>query len=120
MMNSGLFGPFILDSESIDANVKGEGPGAYALGKYDKPNDTFYVSYVGRSDDDLNGRLHEHETELYSHFQYAFYHSEEAAFKNECELWHAFGGPTGKLDNKVHPARPAGKKLNCPNCRVFG
>lgn len=110
MAKSGLFGPFILNNESIDINAKGKGSGTYALGEYDKPNDTFRISYVGRSDDDLNGRLHKHQKESYSHFKYAFYHSAEAAFKKECELWHVFGGPSGGLDNKVHPARPKGKK----------
>ena len=56
MASTGLKGPFPLTEEGIDDEVTRTSPGAYALGYLDDSN-TFIVCYVGRSDDDLNGRL---------------------------------------------------------------
>jgi hypothetical protein len=46
-----------LTDEKIDEEVTGDTPGNYALGYLD--GGTFVVFYVGRSDSDLNGCLHD-------------------------------------------------------------
>jgi hypothetical protein len=52
-----MSGAFPLDDEVIDEMVSRTAPGNYALGYMD--DDTFVVFYVGRSDSDVRGRLHE-------------------------------------------------------------
>jgi hypothetical protein len=115
MANSGLFGPYPLTEGGIDARANGKGPGAYALGR-SGDDGTYYISYVGRSDSDLNARLKSHIGN-YNEFKHAFYPSAKAAFEKECHLFHDFGETT--LDNKVHPARPQGTDWKCPRCKVF-
>ena len=115
MASTGLHGPHPLTVEGIDAAVKGTGPGAYALGRTGQ-DDTFYISYVGRSDTDLNARLKQWAGK-YSKFKYGFLDSPKAAFEKECYLFHTFGET--KLDNDVHPARPQGSGWKCPHCRNF-
>jgi hypothetical protein len=108
MASTGLYGPFPLTTTSIDENAAGIAPGAYALGTKNKEGG-FSVSYVGRSDDDLNGRLKQHVGE-YTHFKHAFYKTSKEAFAKECILYHDFSPP----DNQVHPAKPTGTKYQCP------
>jgi len=116
MPNSGLNGPYPLAHEKIDAVVTRESPGAYIFGR--ASNGTFYVSYVGRSDSDVNRRLHEH-VEEYPSFKFGYFPSPKPAFEKECQLWHDFRGPEGELDNKNHPARPEGTDWGCPVCDIF-
>lgn len=113
MASTGLRGPFPLTQNGIDSNVKKTSAGAYALGKVE--NGTFYIRYVGRSDNDVNDRLHDHVGK-YSRFKYEYYGSAKAAFEKECRLYHDFK-PT---NNKVHPSRPAGSGWKCPRCNVYG
>lgn len=108
MPSTGLYGPFQLTKISVDTNASGFGPGAYALGRLGKDG-VLYVSYVGRSDDDLNGRLKKH-VGRYTHFQHAFYNTSRDAFAKECILYHEFNPP----DNLVHPAKSAGTNYQCP------
>lgn len=113
MANTGLYGPFDLTQSGIEKNVKGTGPGAYALGRFS--DNTFYVDYVGRSDDDLAGRLQQHVPEPYPTFKYGFLDTPKAAFDKECNLYHDFSPP----NNLIHPARPRGTNWRCPRCAVF-
>jgi hypothetical protein len=114
MPNSGLHGPHDLTPIGVSNNVKGIGPGAYALGKVGTDG-TFYIDYVGRSDDDLAARLQQHTPERYPKFKYGFLSTAKAAFEKECNLYHDFNPP----DNKVHPARPKGTNWSCPRCTIF-
>lgn len=107
MAELGLYGPFPFTDDGVDANIRSTAPGAYALGK--SSGGVFYISYVGRSDTDLNGRLHEHVGK-YTHFKAAFFETPKDAFEKECNLYHDFGPP----DNSVHPARPQGTNYRCP------
>ena len=109
MANSGLYGPFALTADGVSNNVKGIGPGAYALGSTGDDG-IFYISYVGRSDDDLAERLQQHVIEYYPQFKYGFLDTAKAAFEKECHLYHDFNPP----DNKVHPAVPKGTNCACP------
>ena len=114
MPSTGLHGPHSLTSTGVSNAVKGVGPGTYALGQTDEKN-IFYVEYVGRSDDDLAGRLQQHVVEPYTQFKFGFYPTAKAAFEKECHLYHDFS-PTA---NKVHPARAKGANWSCPRCTVF-
>jgi len=107
-----------LTNEKIDENVTRTSPGVYALDKTTTPG--FHFDYVGRADDDLNARLKSHLGSEYRYFEFDYATSPKDAFEKECELYHDHGGPEGKLDNKVHPARPAGSGWKCPRCKVFG
>src|SRR5262245_21500385 len=113
MANSGLFGAYALTREKIDEVVRGAGAGAYALGALN-PHGVFLISYVGRSDDDLNARLKCHVGN-YPQFKYGFYPGAKAAFEKECNLFHDFSPP----DNQVHPARPSGTNWTCPRCSAL-
>jgi hypothetical protein len=61
----GLYGPHALTEKDIDDAVVGLGPGVYALGS-NTPT-VFYVDYIGRSDDDLHGRLKQWVSGKYTH-----------------------------------------------------
>lgn len=111
MASTGLKGPYRLTSKKIDEVVTQTSPGVYALGRYDSDNDTFYVKYVGRSDDDVNDRLHDWVGE-YSYFKFDYFPSAKAAYEKECRLWHDFN-PT---DNESHPDKPDGSGWECPVC----
>jgi hypothetical protein len=105
---------------------------------------TFVVFYVGRSDFDVNARLHSwvgvdgtstrycssakaaygpgrrrSPSPLgapalhYTHFEFGYAPSAEAAFENECRNYHDFGGSYG-LDNEQHPVPPEGYSWECP------
>jgi hypothetical protein len=114
MSTSGLFGPNQLTVQGIASAVSGVGPGAYVLGR--STVETFFVSYVGRSDTDLANRLNSHVGK-YSHFKYGFFPSPKAAFDKECFLFHSFGETS--LDNAIHPARPQGTGWTCLHCNNF-
>lgn len=116
MTNTGLRGPYRLDKTTVDRVVARLTPGAYALGE--KRRNTFYISYVGRSDDDVHARLMQWVGH-YATFKFEHYSTARAAFEKECLLWHDFGGDQGKLDNERHPARPSGTSWQCPRCDVF-
>lgn len=85
--------------------------GNYAL--YISRNNQYYVAYIGRSTD-LKRRLREHLGERYSYFAYCFQNNERDAYKEECRLFHLYGG-TEKLDNDIHPAKYDGRS-HCPYC----
>jgi hypothetical protein len=111
-VETGLHGPWPLTEKDIDNVVKGLGAGAYILTR-EPINPTFFINYVGRSDDDLNGRLKKWVGTKYTHFMYGFLPSAKDAFLKECRLFHDCGG-VAKLDNKIHPAVPEGTSWRCP------
>jgi len=113
LASSGLKGPYALNDTSIDTQVSYVSPGAYALGR--TKDGTFYIAYVGRSDGDINDRLHDHVGN-YEQFKFDYFSSPKAAFEKECNLFHDFSPG----DNKVHPARPANSGWKCPRCNAFG
>lgn len=116
MAKTGLRGPYSLDKNTIDRVVARRSPGAYALGK--QKGDSFYVSYVGRSDQDVHERLQDWVGH-YAVFKFEYYPTAQAAYEKECLLWHDFGGDRGTLNNEVHPARPRGTGWQCPRCDAF-
>jgi hypothetical protein len=139
-----------LTEEKIDEEVTRTSPGTYALGYVD--GNAFVPFYVGRSDSDLNDRLHawigvdsrsarycpsskaawgarrRHSLASstpalrpvgvvvdarYTHFEFSYAASAQAAFENECHDYHDLGGRSG-LDNERHPAPPQGVAWACP------
>ena len=76
----------------------------------------FVPKYVGRSDDDVNGRLKDWAGKTKSPlFKFSYADSVEEAFEKECNNYHDFN----PLGNTSHPARPEGKKWECPRCKIF-
>lgn len=113
MPSSGLQGPFPLTANGINAVVTLTSPGAYALGEV-RSDGLFYIARIGRSDVDLNDRLHDYEGQ-YSRFKCEYHATPKAAFEKECRLWHDFL----PADNTYHPDRPAQTNWTCPVCTVF-
>jgi len=116
MPNTGLNGSFALTEDNIDNEVTKRSAGTYALGYLNGEN-AFVVRYVGRSDDDVNGRLKQWVGE-YKSFKYGYSLSPKNAFDKECRLYHDFGGKE-KLDNEIHPDRPDNTDWECPICTIF-
>lgn len=118
MPKLGLEGPWELTDDKVDEVITSTSPGNYALG-YTNDKATFIVRYVGRSDDDLNDRLHDWTgNSRYTEFKADYASSAKAAFEKECHNYHDFG-EARKLDNKVHPDRPNGSGWKCPVCDIF-
>ncbi len=104
---------FSLTDEMIGAQVTKTSPGVYVLDA--TSTGSFTNSYVGRSDTDLNKRLHDWVGK-YKYCKTQYCDSPKAAFEAECELYHAFS----PKDNVNHPARPNGSSWVCPRCYLFG
>jgi len=116
--DSGMRGSFQLDETTIDKQVEKSSSGVFILGY--KKDRTFYICFVGRSDTDVKAQLKQYiGHEQYDRFKFEYCNSPEAAFTKECELYHGFRGPEGKLDNKDHPTRPIGTMWSCPRCNAF-
>jgi hypothetical protein len=111
-----LNGPFNFNGATIDVQITRTSPGNYALG-YVTGDKTFIVLYVGRADEDLNIRLHQHigESSKYKSFKWDYATSPKAAFEKECQNYHDFNCS----DNKIHPDRPNGANWKCPVCNIF-
>jgi len=116
MVSTGLNGPYTLSEEILDRVVTQTSPGTYVLGYSE--NNTFYVKYVGRSDNDVNSRLKDW-VEKYPQFKFGYFGSPKASFDKECTIYHDFGGQTGQLDNQIHPQRPEDADWQCPKCNIF-
>ncbi len=113
---TGLRGSFPLDELTINKEVSNVSPGVFVLGR--KEGKTFYVRTVGRADVDVRTRLKEH-IGRYDRFKFEYANSPEDAFRKECDLYHDFRGPEGKLDNENHPERPQGVAWLCTKCNKF-
>src|SRR5215472_13222254 len=112
-------GPLELSAQSINTNVLSGMVGTYVLGVLADEN-FLEVRYVGRSDDDLAGKLQSWTAiPRYTHFLFGYFSSADEAFTKECLLFHDFGG-TAKLDNPIHPDRPNGSNVMCPVCPSTG
>jgi len=117
MPSLNMTGPCQLMAGEVNNVVVNTSPGNYALG-YTKDNGIFVVEYVGRSDDDVNGRLHHWVSSKYKEFKYSYASSAKSAFEKECRNYHDFGG-NQKLDNEIHPDRPVNSNWQCPVCEIF-
>lgn len=111
---TGLQGPYELTSNSIDRTVSLNKIGAYAVST--STQDTFTVTYVGRSDSDVAGRLKKYVGTKYKRFKFDYFSTPKAAFEKECGMYHDFNPP----DNEIHPDRPENSDWKCPRCKNFG
>jgi hypothetical protein len=114
MPETGLKGPFALTEAAINQEVSQTSPGAYALDQSHESGG-FHITYVGRSDQDVNARLKEHLGK-YKRFKFEFYGTAQEAFEKECGLYHDFN-PPAKI---THPERPTQSGWKCPHCKRFG
>jgi len=108
------FGPFALTNDGVKG-VLFASPGAYALGEMGSDG-VFLIDYVGRSDEDVAGRLKDHVPTRYQQFFFGYCSTAQEAHAKECWLYHTFNPP----DNKVHPAKPKNSRLACPECGYSG
>ena len=115
MASLDLNGPFDLSVAEIGRQITKTEAGNYALGKMDGTK--FIVQYVGRSDSDVATRLKQHVGK-YPKFKFSYATSPKAAFEKECKNFHDFGTEK-KLDNTIHPDRPANSGWKCPVCNIF-
>ena len=114
MRDSGLKGSFRLSQSQVDAQVTAVSPGIFALGHRSADGSKFTIRRVGRSDADVNRRLHAY-VGRYSHFKFDYSPSSSAAFEKECALFHRLN----PQDNRIHPTRPLGTLWRCPVCQIF-
>ena len=121
-----MTGPYDFNKDSIDINVTKVSSGNYALGFLDKNSDNFHVTYIGRSDSDVNDRLKKqlsvtkniiskYETKNLS-FKYSYASSPKEAFEKECYNYHNFVN-SKKLGNNQHPERSGDEEWKCPICK---
>lgn len=108
-----LFGPYPLTTKGVEENIPVKSPGVYALGS--TRANTFYITYVGRSDEDVAARLKNHVALPDPQFKFTYASSAVDAFEKECELYHEYRTNA----NQVHPARPQGSNRKCPRCKIF-
>jgi len=112
MVTLNMEGSFDLNETTIDAKVTRKSAGNYALGKINK-NGGLTVSYVGRSDSDVNDRLkYWAENSTHKKFKFSYAASSKEAFEKECQNYHDFNPP----ENDIHPDKPDGSNLKCPVC----
>lgn len=93
MERNGLRGPFALSDDMIDREVNGHRAGAFALDDCGN-GDNFTITFVGRSDIDVNNQLHVY-VGRYERFKFVYCSSAKAAFERECELFHDFAPREG-------------------------
>lgn len=110
MPRTGLQGPYPLTRFGVEKEVEPGVPGVYVLGS--TRDDTFFISYVGRSDSDVEDRLKDWIGK-YKQYKFGYSFEPKDAYEKECHLYHDFGGYP-MLDNKIHPQRPEGTKYKCP------
>ena len=106
-----LTGPFKLTASNISIRIRQGTLGAYVLGPM-RSDGHLTVKFIGRSDDDLAGKLREHNAK-YDAFGFARALSPLEAFRIECALYHHFE----PADNPSHPQRAPGTDWNCPVCK---
>ena len=109
----GMAGPFVLNHKTVHEVVGNSEYGWYWLGR-EWCDGVPQVNYVGRSDNDLAGRILKPREHEYLFFWVRVVNTVHEAFNGECEDWHKFGADA--LDNKIHPDRPDGHKYVCPIC----
>jgi hypothetical protein len=100
-------GMFALTQNNVDAFTMSQA-GVYVLDR--SQSDPFAVYYVGRSDDDLKGRLKQWVGTRYVYFKYLHTGTTKAAYELECAVYHKLKPP----DNIIHPAVPSGTLYSCP------
>ena len=94
---------YSLMPSAIDSAVTERSPGVYVLDR--SSQGSFTVTYVGRSDTEVNAALHAH-VGGYRFFKYAYCSSAKDAFEAQCELYH-------RHDPRDNPGHPMPGHLIC-------
>lgn len=105
-----LIGPMPLTRGIIGTTFRRKTAGAYVIGSR-SPDQVMLVPYVGRSDDDLGGRLLTHVGN-YDAFSYILADLPKQAYELQCELYHELK----PSKNPQHPHKPADVQCACPVC----
>jgi hypothetical protein len=110
-----LRGPYPLNAEQIDAVIRVNSCGNYAIGELEDRTHLFIPELVGRSDDDLANQIKRHigQRTNWTHFMADYAPSPKAAYEKECKNYHHF---KDQLWNMVHPSRPPNVDWICPDC----
>ena len=110
-------GPFQLADSVINAVINNTGPAVFLLRRIEEtPEYAHYRALVGRTDGNLAETLKGWLNSNYHVFSFQYVESADAAFKQQCTMWHQLKGPEGKLDNKRHPEPDNGQIIHCPVC----
>ncbi|MDE2312502.1 MAG: hypothetical protein KGJ93_05475 [Patescibacteria group bacterium] len=114
MPQTNLAGPYLLAHPIINNEFGQIAGGVYALGTTNSRG-AFRAQYIGRADFDLNEQLNDW-VGSYQYFEAEFVPDAQAAFEEECQLYHKFGG-NELLDNKIHPiCTEHGWRCPIPEC----
>lgn len=115
MARLNMNGPYIFNSNTVNSILNIKSSGNYAFGVLNSSK-TFYVKYVGRSDNDIQTRLLSWVGKTKStHFKFSYASSPKEAFEKECINYHDFN----PSENTNHPGRPNGTFWKCPKCNIF-
>ena len=110
-------GPFQLADSVINAVINNTGPAVFLLRRIEEtPKYAHYRAFIGRTDSNLAETLKQRLDSNYRVFSFQYVESADAAFKQQCTMWHQLEGPDGKLDNKAHPEPNDGQIIHCPVC----
>lgn len=110
-------GPFQLTDSVIDTVINDTGPAVFLLRRIEEtPEYAHYRALVGRTDSKLAETLKGWLDSDYRVFSFQYVESAEAAFRQQCMMWHQLEGPAGKLDNERHPEPSDAQVIRCPIC----
>ncbi len=113
-------GPFQLAGSVIDAVINNTGPAVFLLRRIEEtPDYAHYRALIGHTDGNLAETLKGWLGSDYRVFSFQYVQSAEAAFRQQCKLWHTLEGPDGKLDNERHPEPKDGQVIQCPLCSTY-
>ena len=110
-------GPFQLADSVIDTVINNTDPAVFLLRRIEEtPKYAHYRAFIGRTDGNLAETLKQRLGSDYRVFSFQYVESTDAAFTQQCTIWHQLEGPDGKLDNKGHPEPNDGQVIRCPVC----
>ena len=110
-------GPFQLADSVINAVINNTGPAVFLLRRIEEtPKYAHYRAFIGRTDGNLADTLKQWLGSDYRVFSFQYVESTDAAFRQQCTMWHQLEGPAGKLDNEQHPEPNGGQVIRCPVC----
>lgn len=110
-------GPFQLTGSVIDTVINNTGPAVFLIRRIEETSEyAHYRALVGRTDSNLAETLKGWLDSDYRVFSFEYVESTDAAFRQQCTLWHELDGPAGKLDNERHPEPDNGQIIQCPIC----
>ncbi len=110
-------GPFQLTDSVIDTVINNTGPAVFLLRRIEETSKyAHYRALVGRTDSNLAEKLKGWVDSDYRVFSFQYVESADAAFRQQCTIWHELDGPHGKLDNHGHPAPNNEQIIQCPIC----